>query len=658
MGEKNPPRRARILLAAALAVSCGGAPTGRLEDGDPRKHLVAPADNVELVRLDGHPPLAAVVREGDPASVVAVALHAHGDPLALVALGEVVRQRAAADGVELRIRVDEAGLVADARVGDDPAPTITTLARALATLHQLDEATRAAIDARPARAARPEPRARRGSRVPRPACSTPTTSSSQATLRASRPRASPPSPRRASFAIVGSAALLAIAPRALSDTAAWPASPTPLNRPTLTNSGSAGASLVSIDPNLDSGRARITAAVGATFGCSTSCATASAGACCRRGRIVLLLSSASSRRPTLTVAASPSPSRACSPRRRPRVFTDLAATAERELGVAIASGPPTRASQPTSRAPRARDTADLAWCGRSPRRLAPRPRRGPRGPAALALEVAPTPAAGERDPIASALAAGHTRAAALPETRVRLERGQGETWVLVANLCAPLDEPLHSGARPRRPSSPPSHALVSAPARAPPPRLTSPAASVRRARPALLDEDDGALLKRPGTPVSLQFLRRGRPQRGPRRRSRGARFARSSGGGVAALLASGISRPRSATRRALEPFGPPQRTARFDADTLGEGLTAPAESSGIIGACSSDGRRRPCGARGRLLDRPLEPCSTPAAARGLLGDAARAREERRGPAVSRAVFPAGSPRSATRSQPSSALSLV
>jgi hypothetical protein len=93
-----------ILLAAALGAACGsGAPRG---DVPPAYAAKGPAAAIDLVELPGGAPLATVVREGDPGPGLSLAVYAPGDPAALVGFAETLRANATKAGLDVAVRID------------------------------------------------------------------------------------------------------------------------------------------------------------------------------------------------------------------------------------------------------------------------------------------------------------------------------------------------------------------------------------------------------------------------------------------------------------------------------------------------------------------------------------------------------------------------
>ncbi|MBK8940130.1 MAG: hypothetical protein IPM79_21545 [Polyangiaceae bacterium] len=119
---QSPKRLGAALIALALALSCtNGAEVRPLS---PRAGLGAGAagtTRLELRSLPERPVLAALVREGDPTAALALTLAMHADVAALAALGELLVSDLEAAGARSTLRVDRSSLTlvvaADAKSG-------------------------------------------------------------------------------------------------------------------------------------------------------------------------------------------------------------------------------------------------------------------------------------------------------------------------------------------------------------------------------------------------------------------------------------------------------------------------------------------------------------------------------------------------------------
>ena len=101
-------RSSAATLVAVTIAACGGhgQSTGLARHGEARARQPA-----EVVELEGHPPLAVVARDGDPAAALAVAISTRAIApasrgAAAVALSELMRRRLRALGA--RVEVDTA----------------------------------------------------------------------------------------------------------------------------------------------------------------------------------------------------------------------------------------------------------------------------------------------------------------------------------------------------------------------------------------------------------------------------------------------------------------------------------------------------------------------------------------------------------------------
>lgn len=147
--------RCFTLLLVLSVGACGG--------GTPRDHNIGPLAADEVRRVSGHPPLALIAREGDPAPAVAVNVFTEGvDPAheseVAVALGAMVEGRLAAKGFALTMAPSSDAyrfstlLTSDAQV-DSAAAAIVSALLSPATASDLPAVTKklAALSKRPLR---------------------------------------------------------------------------------------------------------------------------------------------------------------------------------------------------------------------------------------------------------------------------------------------------------------------------------------------------------------------------------------------------------------------------------------------------------------------------------------------------------------------------
>lgn len=137
--------------AGTLAIACFALSLG-CSGGTTDTRTTAPLGSVTLsgARLDvrqlaGKPRLVVLAREGDPAAALAAAVHAPGDAEALALLGEVLRARLATRGARVQVAADVVLIAMDV---DTPAESLATLTAALiAPVRPAEEAK--AREARP-----------------------------------------------------------------------------------------------------------------------------------------------------------------------------------------------------------------------------------------------------------------------------------------------------------------------------------------------------------------------------------------------------------------------------------------------------------------------------------------------------------------------------
>lgn len=418
------------------------------------------ATHVELRSLQDRPALAVVTRSGDPTAVLAYRFYAHEDAHALAAFAAVLSQRLSSAGTSPTLRADRRSLLLDVRVDAvSAARAVVAIRDALAKPVDAAELTsiRAHIEERLATVPTESEPATAALR----ACLGQPGGAASMTLDPSRPesvsriervRQSAFSRDRAVFSVVGPESAVSAVEQAIEDAPEWPAAGgLPASDPA---SAVSGATLVAGVP---SGTTRLTVAL------RTSDPLDAIAASERLGSSPSPLGARASRhgfRITRTIGVADPAGGGCvavSLERRgsnsdaearvvDEAVREVTRHALREAQIEIDAGADDLdLAERVARAESGTEAARLAawWAHAEP--LANRQRATI---AAASLELAldtPEPRRVELQKAAqSALA--DAPASSDPggaETKIRVETGQTKTWVLVANPCAAVEEASH-----------------------------------------------------------------------------------------------------------------------------------------------------------------------------------------------------------------------
>jgi len=451
-------RRAVCLLIGALisGVACGPSEGRRalssnaLGGGDTKSP-------VNLIESPGHPTIATLVRDGDPVAVVSLVLHAQGDTVALVALAEIATQRLRDGGVVADSRVDRDALFLDVALGAEPKATLVALRRAVETPFAATPALAARVAERiadipvesgPAVSAVKSCAGALG--VAKPSSLDP--GSAAGATRIEKLRSTALSSENVAFGVVGPERSVSAAVDVLVGSDSWPTAPATAN-----DAWQPLSSGVSVAPDLPSGMVRFSVAVQANDPAAAIAAAArlgrspsSLGAHAERGGFRLTRVNGVARPRGACVSAvfeGKVPSTGDDEGREiADAAVQLSRAAAREVRAELAAGAgPLEAARRIAGSVDPHDAARLAaWWALS------RPLEGAApegGGMATALELASDEPEVLRAKIEKSLGVLLLEnARALPEApkvRGRLERGQAETWVLVANPCAAASEAPH-----------------------------------------------------------------------------------------------------------------------------------------------------------------------------------------------------------------------
>lgn len=670
------------VLAATLS-SCQTATTSVLAPGGSLGAGSAFASQVELVTIEGRPSLAVVKREGDPTPVLAVVLHADTqDQAAIAGFAELAISTLRRANVPARVRVDRTSIVLDF---DAPmqGEAKETVRRAILTLDQLLRTTIKLEDA----AATQKALVLRLASIPREphkvmsrvrSCvgqagfdadqpvqrDTLDLSTSQGVERLEAVRSLLQRRSALTFAIVGPDGARDLVEAAIRATAEWPA-------------GAASQTRSASDPeagvfNAPGKTVRVTLAV------PTTDPTAAVAAAEALGTLPSPLTARTARagfrvlrtvgvaRPdgggcvSVTLEGRPPASKTDADT---RVFSEaideVTAASLREMQLEIArGGGPVDMPARIVRAESAQEAAQLAaWWARS-HPLADKldDSDGVTVAVAVPAEVSSTPDSPVVRALTQALGPSlvrETEAAKSTGSQIvtRLERGQAQSWLLVVNPCAPLEEPAHRwgiSALGALAATPKAQAAGRASDVEIEPFIGAGVGFIAHAAPRSADERPQDLVARvahaamasffvdPPTGDELLFAEEAAVDRLTRRWSRDAP-------GLAALTRSTNNPPLPDHPTLLEPFGLPSRVARFESGDLSRQLRALTEGPLTIAVLArADAEEEEKAARSEIV-RWLAP-GPPRSCKGVApyshqGARVEVRESRKGPVVLRILLP-------------------
>ncbi|NUP08988.1 MAG: hypothetical protein HOW73_23305 [Polyangiaceae bacterium] len=582
-----------------VALACGGGPEVR--SLTPRTALggsSAVAKHVELRSFPERPPLAVVTRDGDPSAALAVTVHGPDDAAALAVLAEVVAARLEPIAGRVNVRVDRRSLLLDVAVDPATAPRVVRAVR-----ESLETKLAGAVKPGDLGAIRPRIDARlaalpvendAGAAKVRACLGQPGVTASKVLDPASRDgiarveaaRLDAFSRDRAAFAVVGPSAVVDAVESAIESSGVWPAGQA---RPATDPDGTVAAATAAA--TVPSGSTRLTVAV------RTADPIAAVAGAERLGQSPSPLGArvlGDGFRVTRAAGVADPAGGGClavTLERRPgasdgelreEALANVLRDMVRETGTEIERGAgAVDLAERIARTEDARQAAELAawWAQARPLEAAPS-----RPVAAALVEVSLDVSDAKRTSLQKTLEqalASAPPAIQAPRAAVRVESGQAQTWVLVANPCAAVEEVPH------RWGLSALAAVASARAHA-------------RADTTASDVTVDAFVSSRG----VGFLAHGSPREGETAAALAERVARSASAsffdepartdelleaqetalfdvasrwsnnapGLAALGASAMDRPAL-----IEPFGPPSRLARFEAGELARRLHALAE---------------------------------------------------------------------------------
>ncbi len=410
---------------------------------------------MRVLSSDARPLLAVLEREGDPTPTLSLAMWAPGDSAALIALGEVLRARLSASKLAAELRVDRDALFLDITLGGVTSDVMTIVHTALSQRIEPAPAQRAAVEARLAAAPVDGGPAGAAANACVGALSVPKGAgfdigTAAGAERAERLRARGFGRDTIAFGLVGPASAVETVTASLEKAGPYPAA---RSEPDATTPAF-GAELA---PDLGPHSARLTLALRAQD------AKRAVAAARRLGRVPHPISALAERAGFRLAAAvgaanahggclrvtleGPSPS--FSSEAELSSFREHLATLTQRgaqlLHEELDDGADqVSAARAIARTEDGRAAARLAawWALSKPREDVPT--RGSLHAALLELSTA----VGEtkRGPLGAEIDKAARAGVAPPELhqpRVRLERGQGEGWLLVANPCAPGSEAPH-----------------------------------------------------------------------------------------------------------------------------------------------------------------------------------------------------------------------
>jgi hypothetical protein len=443
-------------LACAAALACGGPPArspGASSPGGIRR------------ATGGRPPLATVIREGDPRAAVAVAVTTDGvapdrAALAAVSLAGLVRERLAARGIEARAVAGWGGWRLSALVGSaaDASSLVTAVRAALVSPVAANEPALAAVARQSALLAeRPLPAEALGEVATctgepygAPGSAPPTLSELEAWRSAAHGTG------RVALATAGPASIADAVAAALARGDAWPpASPAP---ETPWPPANAPAAVYDASGEVPPGAARVVVTArtpGPERAVAAAAALGTSG-----GPLISRLAALTAPGRLRSVAATAHPDGGCLAATIDLSARDLttdaaariataAALARQEIDVEIADAAASEDAlrDPLTNAPDPRDAAERAawWTLAGPRHDTGAGADEPRLHVTVGLappKDATAPAAPEMADAVRSQIDRATLAWKVPvvDARVLVERGQGELWLLVASPCGTTAE--------------------------------------------------------------------------------------------------------------------------------------------------------------------------------------------------------------------------
>ncbi len=573
-GAARTRSRTACLLVLATSAACSASPRTRPADGPSAYVASGPGAAIELTKLEGGAPLAVVRRDGDPRAGAALAVFAPGDPAALVGLAEVIRKRTEAAGltVDVRVELDAAFFSFDASAGAAAVRAIRqATSSAIGPMPELREPLAAKLESarRPLDAARVATRACLG-QLGLDAKATLDPASAEGAARMERLRAS----MRIAFGVVGDAGRVDGTVEALGGAGPWPAGADAPSTPVVPAASAATSAELGARGVRLTVAVRVSSAAAAVAGASRVAAYPSAleargltldpplsltravgvarpdGGCVA---VTLAFDGAARGDATRAVASAPAAARA---------IGDLVAReVERETEPGAAARAVASTGDPLEAA------ALAAWWALA----GDDPRGAPTRVVSAALELGTElelPREGAEAGLARIL--GEPSPIEPPKSfRARIEQGQGELFVLVANPCVSATEPAHRWGAGAMAALAAESRLESDPSPTSLEAFIDPRGvgflAHASARPG---ESAGALAERVADAAASAFFT-------PEARADELLHAQETalsglearwGRGAIGLLALGQSAgPRAAT---LEPLGPPELAQRFEAVDL------------------------------------------------------------------------------------------
>lgn len=683
--SEQPVRFSFAVLATALSIaSCQTSTTSPLAPGAPLSAESAFASQVEVVAIEGRPTLAVVKREGDPSPVLAVVLHADSqDQAAIAGFAELVLSALRSADVTARARVDRTTIVLDL---DAPAEEKASVRRAI---QALDGVLRAPIQVKDAPSVQKALTERLANipREPHRIASRARTCLGQAGFDADQPAqrdtldlGTPQGVERleavrsqlalrsaVTFAVVGPQSARELVEAAIKATAEW-RDDAPAHAPTFRPTSSAEGAAFNVSGNT----ARVTLAAPTTDPTAAVAAAEALGAspsplgarAMRRGFRVLRTVGVA--RPdgggcvSVTLEGLPPGSQTDADTRSfAEAVDEVTAASLHEMQVEIARGGK-RVDMPARiiRAESARESAQLAaWWARS-HPLADK--LDENDGLAVAVAVPPDVSTAPDSSLAHAVTSGMGTSLAreneeakskVARVVTRLERGQAQSWVLVVNPCAPVEEPAHRwgiSALAALAATPKARAAARSSDVEVEPFIGSGVGFIAHASPRSTAELPEELVRRvaraalasffvePPTGDELLFAEEAALDRLTRRWSRDAP-------GLVALTRATNNPPLPDHPTLLEPFGLPNRVARFESGDLTRRLRALTDGPLSIAILArDDASDEEAAARSEIVrwlgPGPRTSCKgvAPYSHRGARVEV---RESRKGPVVLRILLP-------------------